>query len=232
MMTLDIPIDWGYSCWNLTVYDPTLTLVVYPSRDLDLIKPSYVIWDLQSDQMVAELPFPEYYTYPPRWAPDGKFFIIANSPLEYLHVEYDPNTPPPNDEFYLISRNGEVLQLTNFADAFEQNINVYHYRWSPDGHYVAFWLDKNLETSPYTADGELAVLDINTQEVTLYCIRGEFMTGGGELPVWSPNSKQILVKSVTEDGEGLVVLVDIVDGWAAEIIEGYTPAGWMVSPQE
>jgi hypothetical protein len=227
-----VPYDWELHPFSLTVYDPSRMRVVYPSWYEEFLKVSYVIWDLQSDQMVAELPFPAIHSYPPRWAPDGEYFIVANLPLEYLHVEFGPDVPLPNDEFYLISRDGEVLQLTNFVDTLKQKVSIYHYRWSPDGRYVAFWLDMNLLTDLYTADGELAVLDINTQEVTLYCIRGEFKTGGGELPVWSPNSQQILVKSVTEEGEALVVFVDIVEGWAAEIIEGYTPAGWMVSPQE
>ena len=230
IISVDAPFDWGESSFTLSVFDPQRTRVVYPSRYEDLEKWSYVIWDIESQETIAEIPFPAQWSYPPRWSPGGEHFILANMEMENLLKQYYPNDPRPGDEFFLISRDGEVAQITNFVEKFDQSINIYHYRWSPDGRYIAFWLDTNEYTDAYEADGELAVLDIRTNQVTIYCIRGEFASGGGEPPVWAPNSQQLLVKSVNEEGESSVVLIDISQGYAVEIIKEYTPIGWIVTP--
>jgi len=223
------PLRWGENSFNLTVYAPDLSRVVYPSWSEEHRKASYVIWDLESDMATAELPFPDTWSYPPRWSPDGNRFIVGNPQRDYTPSKHRIDDPWPGDELYLISREGEVNQLTTFSDIFDQYINIYHYIWSPDSRYIAFWLDINLLTDAYTPDGELAVLDVYTNEVTVYCIRGNFASGPGEPPIWSPNSKQLLVESITEDGEDRVILIDIIGGYAVEVIRGYTPVGWMVS---
>ena len=55
---------------------------------------------------------------------------------------------------------------------------------------------------------------------------------GGDLPpapIWSPDSQQFLVVDWYEKEHSRVVLVDIAQGFAAQIAEDMEPLGWMVS---
>jgi Tol biopolymer transport system component len=110
-----------------------------------------------------------------------------------------------------------------------------NYSMSPDGKLLAFWI--LAQPSPFE-EAQLAVLDIDTGAVTNYCIKGDpFLDNayGQEsllAPIWSPDSTQLLVISRPQENPELrrVVMVDIVNKYAAQINQDMEPVGWMVTP--
>jgi hypothetical protein len=209
------------------IYDPTLTRVVYGSGFHDnsyTIHPRVIIWDAQSNQKVTEINTMDWGDTPV-WTPDGKqFFMAAN---------LDPKkTRDFADEFFAISRDGDIRQLTHFMDYYKESDILDSYELSPDGKLMAFWF----VSKPSLSDGpQLAVLNIGTGEVTNYCIKGDaFADNAYEpwLPVWSPDSTQLLVISRPPEDTKVrrVVAVDIVHNFAAQINADMEPEGWMVAP--
>lgn len=199
---------------GMSSYDPGLTRRVYPNIDYDL-----VLEDLQTHQVLVHFLVPIFDAIP-RWSPDGQSFVITKA------TRYNPG--PDSYELFNISRDGEVSQLTHLADHYE-NAYIASYHWSPDGQYIAFWLAANPENDHQV---NLAVLDIKTLDMVVYCITSNYKGTTPPNLFWSPNSQQ-LVMDVTDENEEnpvRVVIVDIVHGWAAQIAEDVLPVGWMINP--
>ena len=217
-------------------YDPTLTRVVYPECDPEceewLIRgePGYpvVLWDLETGQILARLMTMDVFGQTPIWSPDGTQFIMATN-LDSV------NRYAPANEFYAVSRDGQVRQLTHFMDYYTEAEIYNNYSLSPDGHFVAFWM--TAQPSPYD-DDRLVVVNTLTGEVTNYCIPGDPFpndaTGpeSNPTPIWSPNGNQLLVvlRDPQDTNRRWVVLVDMALGYAAKVAEEVEPVGWMVSP--
>lgn len=93
-----------------------------------------------------------------------------------------------NEKLFIIDRDGQ-------ANAAVLGISLFS--WSPDGRYIAFW--------GLNGPSSYILMVYNTQLKTIlnYCLEDVFPT----TPLWSPNSKQIIV-SINSD-KGKPVLVDI-----------------------
>ena len=93
---------------------------------------------------------------------------------------------------------------------------------SPDETRIAFWLSIEDEDNPI--DHELAVLNVESGEVTNYCITGN------RTPIWSPDGRQI---AITQYNKGVLdfMIVDIEEGIAYDITEqeNVRIEGWLVS---
>ncbi len=211
---------------GVAVYDPTLTRAVYPECDPECLngKPGWpiVLWDIETGQVLARLITMDGFGGTPIWSPDGKQFIIA--------TKLDPNDPyfPPNG-FYSVSREGQIKQLAYFPDMAILN----SYSLSPDGRLVAFWIAAK---SKMWDEAHLAVLDTTTGDIINYCFAN---TTPGNLvqPIWSPDGTQLLlnvpdpvVMTLDHGPQRNALLVDLVQGWAAQIAENLTPVGWLVGP--
>ncbi len=132
------------------------------------------------------------------------------------------------DEFYSVSRDGVIRQLTHFMDHFSASKIYNSYSLSPDGQLMAFWI----EAGPRIQTGaRLAVLNVNTGNVTNYCIENT-SPDITVVPIWSPDSKQLLLNlpDPNNDAQRYAVIVDMANSWAAKIIDNWMPMGWMVSP--
>jgi hypothetical protein len=87
-------------------------------------------------------------------------------------------------------------------------------------------------------------LDIETREVTNYCLPGEtfrndpglkdnnYRTYYVDTPVWSPDSTQLIIVQRDPEDRSIRwnVLVDLQNEIAIKIGEELQPVGWMVSP--
>lgn len=227
-------ILWGGYDTSRTIYDPTLTRVIYP------MKPYYQDWasatlvsiilaDAQTGQTIDRLySVPMLYGTTPQWSPDGKRFVTDLDPT----LNGDSSSKYVGGaELYNITRDGQITRLTYLTTHYVPVI--YDYSWSPDNRHIAFWLAFGSETDMNAyREEKLAVLDIITGEVTNYCIPGDFHNDSSPAPIWSPDGQQLVVVSKDESdiNHRDVILVDIVHGWAAKIAEDVSPVGWMTSP--
>jgi Tol biopolymer transport system component len=130
----------------------------------------------------------------------------------------------------IFARKLGVTQLTHLTTYFTSTY-ITLYTWSPDGRYIAFWVATNIPADAYVLDDmQLAVLDTVSQQVTLYCIKGNIINPG-VYPwgiVWSPNSQQLMLENLLEQAP--FVLVDIAQNFAAQIADDLKPVGWMKAP--
>jgi hypothetical protein len=202
---------------STVVYHPSLNLVIYPQTTPDGF--FVVLWDRQAKKALAKLRDFRGFGHYPLWSPDGEQFVIAVIPQSGVNPN---NFRESKEELFLVSREGQIQQLTHFAESFEQ-VETWEGNWSPDGKRLAFWLD----TEPDLCDAgpDLAVLEMETRKVTSYCIS----SGLGETlpPAWSPDGKYMAVWRV-EPGVRRVILVDIEQAWAAQVAEEAVPVGWLV----
>jgi Tol biopolymer transport system component len=208
--------DWAD--WSRTMYDPTLTRVVYLTEYDDF---SFVLWDLDNGREITRLParIPMWRYIPiPRWTPDGARFVV------------EAWIPAENRlELFQVSRDGDIEQLTNLYPYGSATLTGLS--WSPDGRYLAGWLDTSLGEKP---ELELIVLDTHTKQITNYCLQvryfGEGFSGTPKEPIWSPDGTQLMVMDVLDQDHRQAILVDLVQGFAVPIAEDMEPMGWLVAP--
>jgi hypothetical protein len=200
------------------VYDPSLTLIVYP----DMSNPAYIVlWDIQAEKALAKIEEGICFGNYPLWSPDGLRFVVAN----YLK-DSNQTTGEAIEEWASVSREGQVEWLTHFADYFEE-VEVMEANWSPDGRQVAFWLQTRPDPCANDAQAQdLSVLDVDTHQVVNYCV-----SGAGDPPVWSLDGRYIAIRKFDADGISQILLVDLEQGWAATIAgTDIWPVGWLKAP--
>jgi Tol biopolymer transport system component len=209
-----------YFVYSAVVYDPSLNLVIYPQRDVDKRSDFVVLWDRQVGKTLARVPEWGVFYHTPLWSPDVTQFVVAVTP----NLKSNSNRGAI-EEWFSVSREGQVRQLTHFGDFFA-DVRIGAANWSPDGRWLAFWL----EAKPSLCEGQnLVVLEMETQSVTEYCVPGSIY-GDAPPPIWSPDSRYIAVQNYYEVNSSHVILVDIMQGWATQIAENVEPAGWLVAP--
>jgi len=207
--------------YSTVVYDPSLNLVVYPQTKAGSFH--IVLWDQQAQRTLARVEDINEFYHTPLWSFDGKQFAIAvNHPKSRQLDEWV-------DEWFSVSREGQVQQLTHFGDFFE-HVEIGAANWSPDGQHLAFWLD----ATPSLCEGQhLALLETETQHVTDYCVPGSIHKTAPP-PIWSPDSQYVAVENFYDDKNANafshVILVDTKQNRAARIGENVTPVGWLIGP--
>lgn len=218
--------DW-YPNWSgLSFYDPTQSRVLYP-RKFSLEKQQWpiVLWDAKLEQAITEVMTVNDWGRTPLWTPNGQKVFFAAS------IDVNSSSDSPK-ELYAIERDGIVKQLTHFADYFSKVDILDGYSLSPNANMLAFWIV--VQPSLYK-DPRLAVLNIETGDVTNYCITGDTLenyTFALPEPIWSPDSNQLLVisRNPEDTQERRIVMVDIINKYAAKIEKDMQPVGWMVAP--
>ena len=166
--TMESPLWDGYSLIELSLYDPTLSYVVYPQTYSKI-----VLWNLKQNQQIIAFDTNVAFGSAPLWSPDGQEFLTHNSiKTKQSGAFYDANW----QELFSIDKNGKVKQLTNLT-LYYSIVQITKYSWSPNGRYVAFWMSVEPDTYPGLLDWQksafrLAVLDTQTGQVTNFCIRG------------------------------------------------------------
>jgi Tol biopolymer transport system component len=208
---------WDYS--GLTIYDPTLQLVVYPelSSDGNVI----VLWDLGKNDPVVRLLDPELNPNPmPRWSQDGEKFVFTG-------LNDHPLT--------LIYRDGRIKNSEiNLDDDFVPLIDLTS--WSPDGRYLAFWIEPR---DDHDRSGlHLMVWDTRVDRVIDTCIPSDVYIreiGYDNLPLWSPDGKYLAVKTLREvhQEQGIEVsewdveVIDFQNELTVKVAKNSIPLGWL-----
>jgi Tol biopolymer transport system component len=227
--------DWGVDSWLIyfgikkgvnIVYDPSLTRVAYPGIREQYPFYPVSLYDIQNDKELAVLDIAS--AGDAKWSPDGKYFSIIGS--EESRLEQD---------IYIASRDGgQFTLLTNLAKLYPKLI-FGSYSWSPDSQKIAFWIDADGVDNMEANDNSLILLDLATKQMVDLCIRGygqnlpynlnssvSFMMHGQ--PVWSPDSKKLLVTSYDADVQKIVdFLIDLENNTAYQVAVDLEPIGWM-----
>jgi len=208
-------MDFAYSD---VVYDPSLDLVIFPSWGGE--HNYIVLWDIQSKTVLAKVEdqsggFGHY----PLWSPDAtQFAVPVVNAMQGQHAI---------EEWYSVSREGQVEQLTHFGDYFSDSDIGSASNWSPDGQKLAFWV--NLSPSPCPGL-RLAVLDMRTKQVTNTCLPGT--PDYAPPPIWSLDSRYIVVRDASAP-QIKTILVDFENDRTFDIttlVGDSPPIGWLVSP--
>jgi hypothetical protein len=208
---------------STVIYHPSLDLVVYPKRTNDGC--FVVLWDRRLQHPVVEVRDLYCFTHIPVWSPNDEQLAIALIPEGGIQSDERSRNV---HEWFTISREGDVQQLTHFTDFFEGSFIESPASWSPDGQRLAFWLTTN--PSLCVEEEQLAVLEVKSRQVNYYCLSGSAVISYN-FPVWSPDSRYIALEAFRE-GKPMVVLLDIEQDWAAQIAEvqitdKLEPAGWL-----
>jgi len=219
--------DWiNFLPWqhNRVIYDPTLTLAIYPSHSGE--PGSVTLLDIPNNKVLAALPADVVFTPQPEWAPNREAFVVAGTTTQ-TRLE-DGNTWY-NQELFLIDRNGKITQLTHFTDIYPY-VSIGNAKWSPDGRQIAFWF-----SIQFGANEQLAVLDLDTLQVTNYCTTGrESHMGGSSQLFWSPDSQIVVFNHYEgDDTPAKVMWIDVKNEWGkygSVMGTGFTVSGWLVSP--
>lgn len=226
LIQADYPgIDWvNFVPWqhNHVIYDPSLGFAVYPSGNGDAI----TLLDLADQKIVAVLPANVSQTRQPEWSPDGNYVILAGTTAQrkgnISGLTYKENY---NQELFLLDKSGNVTRLTYFTDKYD-NVWIGSASWSPDGQHIAFWFSIG-----DSLQEQLAVLDIETRQVTKYCMTGfDLSMGNSPRPVWSSDSRLVLVNNKeSQEAPNKVIWVNIENGQGAVMDTGVSVEGWLTS---
>jgi len=200
------------------VYSPSLEYVLFPQVDNDNF---IVLYDRPNSKKVFRIIDHTHFGHMPIWSLDGKSFFI---PLGPYPISDSNGTSKNRQEWFKLSIDGRAQQLTHFADNFD-NMLIGEASVSPDEHLIAFWLAQTYKEPP-----ELTVLDLQTLEVTNYCVPGYKSIFNATAPIWSPDGRYLAIRSSVEQDATFAVIVNLMDEWAAKIGEDLLPEGWMISP--
>lgn len=184
--------------------DPSLNLVVFPQFEWNGEERGnrIVLWDRRSNTALAKVE-DGHFDHDPLWSIDGQDFVIAAMVFK--------DDMSASTEWFQVTREGEVHQISHYRDGLNATYIQYSAR-SADGSKVAFELN-----------GQLAVLDVQSQQTISYCLPGPEWPG----PIWSPDGRY-LVYSFTYTANGSkVVLIDTVENKAAYLLDDASPTGWL-----
>lgn len=212
--------------WFGAVYDPTLSRAVVPkvlSENEELY--AFALWDVSAQELVSSLE--NIFVEPVVWSDVAPKPVWSEDGTHFAFVGHLFDDDPPEFELYQVSRDGQVEQLTHINSI--ARFREFPFEWSPDGRKIAILLDLHPEI-----DGEnILVLDLETKEITDTCISASGNLSAFEpYPplIWSPDGQKFLVKDWMDDSHSRIILVDIEQGFAAQIAEDVDLNGWMVSP--
>lgn len=203
------------------LYDPSLKRVLYP-KDNGVVS----LVNVETELELVSAQFEDWGKLP-SWSPDGEYLTIVN---------HEGNA----DEFYLVSRDGNQFQrITNFSEELDYS-SVSESVWSPDSKQIAFWLNTETGEQGDGAQSELAILDIQSRQVTRLCIQGisknayHPWTMNHPKPIWSPDAKYIMIAYWDDPASPKkysVVVVDPISGAVEKVSENTAPIGWMRNEQ-
>jgi len=221
-------IEWGPFSGVESVYNSSLTQVVYP--ELEEGNGSIVVWDLQKSEVTLNLDTRNFYGSKPAWSVDGNKIILdidAASGSNLRNASFE--------ELYSVSLDGEIQRLTHLGNYFTK-VSIAQFAWSPDERYIAFLIFAEPyeypDIYPDTANQRyprLAVYDAQTGKVTNFCIPADSVLP----PIWSPDSHQLVLSYAYGDqpqDKRHVYLIDLQEKYAIRIAEDMQPIGWMKSP--
>ncbi|MGP8337814.1 MAG: hypothetical protein ACT6FC_06240 [Methanosarcinaceae archaeon] len=200
------------------VPDPTMKYLIYPEQREDS-KSYNILWDIENEKPLAYLRFLDNSVQNPLWAQDSSD-VLVKGPNPELRQTY-------REEWYLISDNGAVRQVTQFQDIFlDGYYSISRSSRSWDGQFVVFVLYYE-EPEKIT---KYILLDLKANGIEGYCIPLSGSSSPLYEPVWSPDNKYLIISSNDDDGRIDNILVDVENRKAYSIAQDANVIGWIAKP--
>lgn len=209
--------------WGSTIYDPSLSRVVYAGTHNFL---GYMLYSLTEGKILAEIPNYNLAALP-IWFSNGSQLIVLGG-----------------DDFYKVSTSGETKKITWFNPNYNINKNAgwdffirSYYSLSPNENLLAFWFGKREENVSWDQTTfTLAILNLETGEIIDTCIKASNYQHEHlppfAYPIWSPDSKNLLVSAkYPQENERDLVLIDLEKHAAFRLQSDLIPAGWLVGDE-
>ena len=155
------------------------------------------------------------YINDPLWSQDGSNVLLM-APNQYKLGEW-----------FLITANGVVNQVTQFGEIFgEHYYEIVHSGRSLDGQYLVFQFIYNQPDQI----AKYVLLNLAASTLEGYCIlpSSDYSLFGG--PVWSPDNKYLVISSIDGNSNGDIVLVDVENKTAFRIAQDMDVIGWIEKP--
>jgi hypothetical protein len=158
------------------------------------------------------------------WNNDGTEAMLVSNTIDGV-------AEPTHPELWLVSDTGNARRLTELGSALAAAYAIVSPTWSPDGKHIAFLISSDQYVLEAIYTGTIAVIDLDTQVVTDYCVGPVKWSQG---LVWSPDSQhlafitqtsQLTVLDVTNSQFQIVYHmpnnfdVSAVEGWIANAIK-------------
>lgn len=177
-----------------------------------------VLFDMQTGSQLRKIYFSEWA---PEWVHDGTKFIVSATLKFDKYSNFVDNLPYlGGNEIFLVKNTGEINRLTFLTTKYKES----HYSalsWSPTEEYIAFDLINSSEPN-----FGLSVLDVNTGEITNYCIDDRW-----DYIYWSSDGKQIAFTRGNgfEPLKSKAYILDLEKKLAFKIADNVSVKGWMIN---
>ncbi len=196
------------------VPDPTMKKVIYPEM---WNNGNYTtLWDVEARKPLTRLKYYIDLYNDPLWSQDGSNFLVVSTGQNKWA------------EWFLVTSDGVVSQVTRFSD-FIQSPNYYFQKptRSWDGRFLFFQLTYS---QPNTVT-KYILLDLKSRALEGYCIDSlPVENGGQQSPVWSPDSRYLIISNTVVNSLGYLILVDVENKKAYQIANDVDAIGWIVKP--
>ena len=155
--------------------------------------------------------------FAPIWSQDSSDVVLISSGQKFWK------------EVFLVTANGDVRQVTNFSGVLQS----YSYYLSllsrsGDGRFLIF------RYSTYDQPENIAkyiILDLKTNTLEGYCISSRSHENSSfASPIWSPDSKYIVISNIDSNTKGEIILVDVKGKTAYQVAQDMDVIGWIEKP--
>ncbi len=192
------------SVWrDFTVYNKLLSHVLYVSVTAEEGR-MLVLYNLEDRQPIWKISHLNSFRFPAKWNPDSTRLAVAGEM---------GNPDDDNFEIFLVDLEGDSVQVTNFGQTYVA-ASINSLSWSPDGRYLAFWLQEHIsfeDTTPF----RLHILNTETGKTVNTCLIGGV---GGPL-IWSPDSQQLALENGGWMKPSALVVLDVNSSQAVQFTE-------------
>lgn len=200
---------------SLMLPNNELTRLIYPTWE-----EGFALWNIENETSIAQFSW-LVPVFQPIWSPDGGEFVQSVPLREKDKIHFDDKLPyVGGDDILSVDKNGKVKRITFLTTMYPAQQR--YLTWSPDGKKIAFWLYLNEGSIP-----QLSVVDVETSDITNYCLGPSTDYYSWSSIFWSPDGIQLAFTQDTPEKN--IVIVDTNIESAFYITSGADLEGWMTN---
>jgi hypothetical protein len=190
--------------------------ILYPSQNIGEPRLFLILYHSTTNQIIKKFEHQSVFDVgPPVWNQQGNQFFYVFKNLHEANVT-----------FAIGDLNGNYNELA----ILRREISSYNIRekiWSPDGRYIAVFMD-DYETLEYNTH-KISIFDLLEQKIIIPDFRVNILWD--QEIVWSPDSTKLIIEDYPEDysiqNENQVILFDLETMQAGVLMEDTKVYGWV-----